>query len=54
MYVCLTFLLSVEGHLGCSQFLAIVSRTAIKMAEQVSVEWDGESSGLMHESGIDG
>ena len=28
---------SVEGHLGCSQFQDIMNRTAINMAEQVSL-----------------
>ena len=29
---------SVEGHLGCLPFVATVSRAAMKMGEQISVE----------------
>ena len=45
---------SVEGHLGCSQFLAIMIKAAMNIVEQVSL-WDvGASSGHMPKSGIAG
>ena len=31
--------LSVEGHLGCFQFLAIMNKAAMNIVEQVSL-WD--------------
>lgn len=33
----------VEGHLDCFHFLAVVSRAAANMVEQVSVEYDVKS-----------
>ena len=35
--------LSVEGHLGCFQFLAIMNKAAMNIVEQVSL-WDGGTS----------
>jgi hypothetical protein len=37
---------------GCFHFLAIVNRTSVNIAEQVSVEWNVESYGLMLRSRI--
>ena len=34
---------SVEGHLGCFQFLAIMNKAAMNIVEQVSL-WDGGAS----------
>jgi hypothetical protein len=43
---------SVEGCLGCSQFLAITNKAAMNIGEQVSL-WDGGTSfGHMPRSGI--
>lgn len=38
--------------LSCFHFLAIVNRTSVNIAEQVSVEWNVESYGLMLRSRI--
>jgi hypothetical protein len=38
---------SVEGHLDCFYFLAIVNTAALNIAEQVSIEYDAESFGRM-------
>ena len=44
--------LSVEGHLGCFQFLAIMNKAAMNIVEQVSL-WDvGASLQYMPRSGI--
>jgi hypothetical protein len=44
----------VERHLGCFQFLDIMNKIAMKIAEQVSL-WDGgESIGYTPRSGIAG
>jgi hypothetical protein len=45
---------SVEGHLGCFQFLIITNKAAMNIVEQVSL-WDvGASFGYMTRSGIAG
>lgn len=44
----------VEGLLDCFYSLAIVHRTAMNIAEQVSVGWDVGSYGQMSKSGVDG
>ena len=31
---------SVEGHLGCFQFLAVMNKAAVSIIERVSL-WDG-------------
>ena len=42
---------SVEGHLGCFQFLAIMNKAAMNIVEQVSL-WDVPASfGYMARSG---
>ena len=43
---------SVEGHLGSFQLLAIISKTAMNIVEQVSLLCVGASSGYMPRSGI--
>ena len=43
---------SLEGYLGCFQFLAIMNKASMNLVEQVSL-WDvGESFGYMPRSGI--
>jgi len=43
---------SIEGHLDCFQFLAIINKSVINIVEQVSL-WDGGASfGSMPRSGI--
>lgn len=56
MYIYHIFIIqpSVEGHLDCFYSLAIVHRTAMNIAEQVSVECDVGSCGHMSKSGVDG
>lgn len=44
----------VAGHLGCFDFLAIVKRGTINMANQVSGEYDTESLGHMLRSAMGG
>lgn len=45
---------SVEGHLGCFQFLSITNKAAMNIVEQVSL-WDVETAfGYMPRGGIDG
>ena len=43
---------SVEGHLGCFQFMAIINRAPINIVEHVSLLHVGGSSGYMPRSGI--
>ena len=45
---------SVEGHLGCFQFLDIKNRAAMNIVEHVSLLHVGSSSGYMPRSGIVG
>ena len=45
---------SVEGHLGCFQFLTIMNKTAMNIVEQVSLWYGGASFGHMPRSGIAG
>lgn len=49
-----TIHLSVEGHLGCSNFLAIVNRAAMNLIKQVCVEYDVESLRQMPRSDLAG
>lgn len=44
--------LSVEGHLGCFHFLAFVTRLAMIMAGQISVESEVEFLGHKPRSAI--
>jgi hypothetical protein len=45
---------SLEGHLGCFQFLAYMNKIATNIVEQVSL-WDvGASFGYIPRSGISG
>lgn len=49
-YMYLIFIIihsSAEGHLGCSHFLAVVTRKGKKNAKQVFVEEDVKSFGHM-------
>lgn len=41
-------------HLGRFHFLAIVSRAAVDTGEQLSLQWDGESSEFVPKSGLAG
>ena len=43
---------SVEGHLGCFQFLAITNRAAMNMVEHMSLLYECASFGYMPKSGI--
>jgi hypothetical protein len=43
---------SVEEHLDCFYFLAIISKTAIKILEHVSLWYGGASFGQMPRSGM--
>ena len=43
---------SLEGHLGCFQFLAIMNKAAMNIVEQVSLWYGGASFGYMPRSGI--
>jgi len=43
MYHILFIHSSVEGHLGCFQFLAIMNKASMNRIEQVSL-WDGGAS----------
>jgi hypothetical protein len=45
---------SVEGHLGCSQLLAIINNAAMDIVEHVSLLYVGASSGYLPRSGIAG
>ena len=45
---------SVEGHLGCFQFLAIMNKAAMNIVEQVSLWGDGASFGYMPRRDISG
>lgn len=54
MYCILTVHLSVVGHLGCSPFLAIVSRTATNRTEQGPGPYEVESFEHMPRSGTAG
>lgn len=54
MYHIFTGHSSVEGHLGCFHFLALVNRALMNKAEQVSVEKDIESFGNTLRSSIAG
>jgi hypothetical protein len=45
---------SVEGHLGCFQFLAIINMAAMNIVEHVSLLHVRASSGSMPRSGIAG
>lgn len=48
VYMYYTFILhsSLEGYLGCFHFVAIVSRAALNMAEQVFMKYDVRSLGI--------
>lgn len=50
-FTCNTFLLSIEGYLGCVYYQVIVNRMAINMAEQVRTEYDAEFFGHVLGSG---
>ena len=54
MYHILFFCLSVDGHLGCFQSLAIISRTTINVVEQLFLLSDESSFQYMPKSGIAG
>ena len=43
---------SVIGHLGCFQFLAIMSNVAMNIVEQMSLLYDCASFGYIPKSGI--
>ena len=45
---------SVEGHLGCFQVLAITSKAAMNIGEQVSLWYEYASFGYILKSGITG
>ena len=45
---------SVEGHLDCFQFLAIINKASMNTVEHVSILHVGAASGYMPRSGIAG
>lgn len=45
---------SVEGHLGCFQFLAVTNKATMNKVEQVSLWWSEASSGYTPRSLITG
>jgi hypothetical protein len=44
---------SLEGHLGCFQFLAIMNKAAMNLVDQVFLWYSGASFGYMPRSGIE-
>ena len=45
---------SVEGHLGCFHFLAIINKASMYIVEPVSLWYSGESFGYMPRNGMAG